>query len=80
MKLLAFWDIAPCCVVIDRRHKGNQIIALMMEIVYTSETSVHYKTTRRNVPEGYHLLIYLNNWQGSNTKDLLSNSRIDLSV
>jgi hypothetical protein len=31
-------------------------IALMMEAVCTSETSVYYnETTRRSIPEGYHL-------------------------
>jgi hypothetical protein len=32
-------------------------IFLMMEAVRTSETSVYYDTTRRNIPEGYHLCI-----------------------
>jgi hypothetical protein len=27
-------------------------ITLMMEAVHTSETSVYYETTRRNIPEG----------------------------
>jgi hypothetical protein len=31
------------------------IIALLMEAVRMSETSVCYETTRRNIPEGYHL-------------------------
>jgi hypothetical protein len=30
-------------------------IALMMEAVRTSETSVNYETTQRNNPEGCHL-------------------------
>jgi hypothetical protein len=35
-------------------------IALMMEVVRTSETSVYYnETTRRNMPEGSNLLILL---------------------
>jgi hypothetical protein len=34
----------------------NMIIALMMEVVSTSERSVNmYQTTRRNIPEGSHL-------------------------
>jgi hypothetical protein len=50
MKMAAFWDIAPCSLVdIDRRFRA---IALMMEALSTSETSVNiYQTTRRNVPE-----------------------------
>jgi hypothetical protein len=32
------------------------MIALMMEVVHTSETPVNfYNTTRRNIPEGCHL-------------------------
>jgi hypothetical protein len=52
MKMTAFWDIEPCSLVeVDRRF-----IALTMEAVNTSETSVNfYETTRRNIPEGYHL-------------------------
>jgi hypothetical protein len=43
MKMAVFWDVAPG-------------IALMMEAVNTSETSVNfYQTTRRNIPEDSHL-------------------------
>jgi hypothetical protein len=43
--MTAFWDIAP-----------RSLIALMMEAVRTSETSVNfYETTRRNIQEGFHL-------------------------
>jgi hypothetical protein len=56
------WDVAQCSVVeVYRRfrgayclhHQGDKwLIALMMEAVSTSETSINvYQTTRRNVPE-----------------------------
>jgi hypothetical protein len=48
------WDVAPCSLLeIDRRFRGDVvIIALIMEVVNTSETSVNiYQTTRRNIPE-----------------------------
>jgi hypothetical protein len=58
-KTRAFCDIAPCSIVgVDRRfrdvyclhHQGDEI-ALMMEAVRTSETSVHFNvTTRRYIP------------------------------
>jgi hypothetical protein len=56
----AFWDIAPCTVVeIDRvsEVRTASTIAVMMEAVRTSETSVYFinKTTRRYIPEGCHL-------------------------
>jgi hypothetical protein len=52
MKIIVFWDVAPCSLLeIDRRF-----IALMMEAVSTSETSVNsYETTGRNIPEDNHL-------------------------
>jgi hypothetical protein len=46
MKFRAFWDVAPCShVEVDRRFRGtyclhHQVIALMMEEIRTSETSV----------------------------------------
>jgi hypothetical protein len=37
-------------------HKGDEVIALMMEAVSTSETSVYfYQTIRRNIPEDSHI-------------------------
>jgi hypothetical protein len=46
MKVTVFWDIAPYSLM----------IALMMEAVSTSETSVNlYQTARRNIPEDSHL-------------------------
>jgi hypothetical protein len=40
-----FWDVAPCSLV-------DTLIALMMEAVSISETSVNfYQTIRRNIPE-----------------------------
>jgi hypothetical protein len=48
MKFRVFWDVAPYShVEVDRRF-----MALMMEAVRTSETSVHFKvSTRRYIPE-----------------------------
>jgi hypothetical protein len=41
MKMAVFWVVAPCSLV----------IALMMELASTSETSViFYQTRRRNIP------------------------------
>jgi hypothetical protein len=46
MKLIVFWNVAPCILVVD----------LMMDATGTSETSAaFYQTTRRNVPEVSHL-------------------------
>jgi hypothetical protein len=60
-----FWNVAPCSSVeIKRRfigafclhHNYHIIIALMMEAVSTSETSINfYGITRRNIPEDSHL-------------------------
>jgi hypothetical protein len=54
LKMTVFWDFAPCSLVkFDRRFGA---IALMIETVYTSETSVKfYQTSRRNIPEDSHL-------------------------
>jgi hypothetical protein len=48
MKVIVFWDVAPCSLSeIDRRF-----IAMMMEAVSTSETSVNFhETTERNIEE-----------------------------
>jgi hypothetical protein len=50
--MTVLWDVAPYSLVeIDRC-----LIALMMEAVSTSKTSVSlYQTTRRNIPEDSHL-------------------------
>jgi hypothetical protein len=58
-----FWNTAPCSLIeVDRRFIGEYcfnhqvlFIALMMEAVGTSETFVYFETTRRYIPEGYHL-------------------------
>jgi hypothetical protein len=58
MKLIAFRDIVPrsLVVVADLSEvRTASIIAIMMEAVRTSETSVYYESTRRCIPEGYHL-------------------------
>jgi hypothetical protein len=66
MKCRVFWDVAPCRFVdwFDRVRLTSQncglygpivhprVIALMMEAVRTSETSVNFSvTTWRNIPE-----------------------------
>jgi hypothetical protein len=63
MSIRAFWDAAPCSFVgVDRRFKGayclhhqgdESFIALMMEVVRTSETPVYStETARRYIPGG----------------------------
>jgi hypothetical protein len=49
IKMTAFWDVTP----------GNLVeVDLMMEATWISETSLCFnKTTRRYIPEGYHLNI-----------------------
>jgi hypothetical protein len=48
----AFWDTAPCNLVVVARH----FVALMMEAVRTSEALVYSnKTTRHNIPEDSYL-------------------------
>jgi hypothetical protein len=49
MKIRVFWDVAPC---------SHVEVALMMEAVLTSETSVSFNmTTRRYIPEDSELVI-----------------------
>jgi hypothetical protein len=54
MKFRVFWDVVPCShVEVDRsfrgayclHHQGEEFIALMMEAVHTSETSVNFNVT-----------------------------------
>jgi hypothetical protein len=70
MKMAVFWDIAPCSLVeVDRRFKGRyclhqqgdeSFIALMMETVRTSETSVYFnETARRYISFNLILLVSL---------------------
>jgi hypothetical protein len=50
MKMTAFWDITWA--------RSRLLIALMMEAVRTSETSVNfYETTRSNIPGDCHLVL-----------------------
>jgi hypothetical protein len=68
MKMTVFWDVALCSLVeVDGRFRSAYFLrdqsssvtmtALIMEAVNTYETSVNlYESTRRNIPEGYHLL------------------------
>jgi hypothetical protein len=58
MKISVFWVVAPCrLVLVYRRFRGPYfVIALMMEAVQISETSVNsYQSTRRYNPEDSHL-------------------------
>jgi hypothetical protein len=59
MKISVFWAVAPCCLVaVYRRFRGTccLLIALMIEVASTSETSVNfYQTTRRYNREERHL-------------------------
>jgi hypothetical protein len=70
MKMTVFGDIAPCSLVdVHRRfrsvyclhhHGDEQLIALMMEAVSSSETQINlYQAERRNIPEDSHLHILL---------------------
>jgi hypothetical protein len=52
IKIRAFWDVAPCSLVLIRRRSRG---AVMMEAVRTFETSVYSDTTRRYIPEGSNL-------------------------
>jgi hypothetical protein len=59
-------------ILYDGIDNRKQIIALMMEAVRTSETSVKlYETTRRKIPEGCHL----HNRRHENLKPYLADSR-----
>jgi hypothetical protein len=62
MKSTVFWDVAPCSLVEVTEISEvltasiNREIAVMMEAVSTSETSVNfYQSTRPNTPEDSHL-------------------------
>jgi hypothetical protein len=51
MNVTVLWDTTPCRLV-----EIYQLIALIMEAVGTSETSVNlYQTTWRGIPEDSHL-------------------------
>jgi hypothetical protein len=54
MKMTVSWDVASCRLV--EVYRCFMAIALMMEVVSISETSINfYQTTRRNIPEDSHL-------------------------
>jgi hypothetical protein len=62
LKMTVFWNVGPCSLVdTDRRIRGAycltySLIALMLEAVRTSGTSVSfYQTTRPNIPDDSHL-------------------------
>jgi hypothetical protein len=62
MKITVVWVVEPCTLIeIYQRYRRScaarcLLIALMMEAVGTSETSVNfYQITRRNNPEDSHL-------------------------
>jgi hypothetical protein len=59
----AFLGTTPCSLVeVDRRFRDasclyhQALIILMKEVVRISETSVNYKITRYNIPEGCHFM------------------------
>jgi hypothetical protein len=53
MKVTVFWNVAPCSIA---------EIALLMEAINISETSVNfYETTRRNILEDSHVHLQLIN-------------------
>jgi hypothetical protein len=67
IKMTTFWDIVTCSLVeVVWRFRGTyclhhqvdsvSFIALMMEAVRISKTSVYFnETTQRHIPEGCHL-------------------------
>jgi hypothetical protein len=60
MKTTVFWDVAPCSLLEVVQScilpLLSGLIALLIEVVRTSETSVYYhETTRRYIPENYYL-------------------------
>jgi hypothetical protein len=67
MKLRVFWDVAPFSLVavqptfqwcVLSSPSGRRMIALMMEVVCTSETLVYSnEATRRYIPEDSNLHI-----------------------
>jgi hypothetical protein len=63
VKFRVFWDVAPVVnfVLTDVSEVRaafiiRAVIALMMEVVHTSETSVNTNFTRRYIPEDSKLL------------------------
>jgi hypothetical protein len=57
--IFVFCDVLPCKIIVDRRfrgtcclhHRGDVMIALMMEAARTSETSVDNYFTRQYISE-----------------------------
>jgi hypothetical protein len=75
MKIIVFWDVAPCSLLeTDRRFRGSCCLdhqGAMMEAVNTYETSVSfYQTSRRNIPEDSNLhnnfILYITNLDTQN--------------
>jgi hypothetical protein len=66
MKFRVFWDVAPCSQVdvtdvsdVHTASINSAFIALMMEAVSTSETSVNiYLTTRQYIAEDSKLYVF----------------------
>jgi cAMP phosphodiesterase len=65
MKMTVFWDVEPCSLTETGRHfrgafclrnQGDEFIALMVEVVSTSETSASFcETAWRKIREDSHL-------------------------
>jgi hypothetical protein len=60
MKMAVFWVVALCRLVrVCQRFRGPYSIAMMLEAVRASETSVNlYKSIRRYNPEDSHLRVF----------------------
>jgi hypothetical protein len=63
MKITAFWDVTPCSLVgVYRRFRGANFLhhqGDVTEAVRTSEKSIYSETTRRYIPEGCNLLMFI---------------------
>jgi hypothetical protein len=54
LKIAIFWDIAPCSLYMNHLLSSFLIgcfLTLKMEVIRSSETSVHIRTTRCYIPE-----------------------------
>jgi len=61
MKITAFWDIAPCgLVVVERRFRDAYCLRHLGDLIHRPDDGVSTQTTRRNIPEdsNIHAKIY----------------------